>query len=194
MQARFFFPPGTYAKDMQWLRRLFILFCLVLFAQPAHARLPIAARYAQTLREFNPSLDAVTARTLAGRLIDEADAAGLDARFLVALIAVESGWHPGAVSSTGALGLGQFMAGTAAGLRIDPLDPLENLHGVAMHVRTLLDRYSRYDRRNRYALTLSAYNAGSGAVQKYHGIPPYPETLHYVRAVILLWRRLAGLG
>jgi len=134
-----------------------------------------------------------TSREFAGRVIAEADAQGLDARLLVALIAIESSWHPQAVSSAGAIGLGQLMPSTAAGLGVDPRDAQENIHAVALHLRSLLYRYNRYDVQTRYELTLGAYNAGAGAVEKYGGVPPYTETRNYVRSVISLWRRLAGV-
>jgi soluble lytic murein transglycosylase-like protein len=111
---------------------------------------------------------------------------------LVALIAVESDWRPDAVSPAGAVGLGQLMPATAAGLRVDPADPLANIHGVAVHLRGLLDRYAGYDVRSRYVFALAAYNAGAGAVARYGGVPPFAETQSYVRRVILVWRRLAG--
>ncbi|MFN2528892.1 MAG: lytic transglycosylase domain-containing protein [Candidatus Baltobacteraceae bacterium] len=148
--------------------------------------------YAQALRAFNPALDGRTSLVFADRVISEADSQGLDARLLVALIAVESSWHPQAVSSAGALGLGQLMPSTAAGLSVDPHDAQQNIRAVAIHLRSLLDRYSRYDIQTRYELTLSAYNAGAGAVEKYGGVPPYAQTRNYVRSVISLWRRLAG--
>ena len=159
------------------------------FAQPAAGTL-----YAAALRAFNPGLDPQTSLVYAQRVIAEADAQGLDARLLVALIAVESRWRPQAVSSAGAIGLGQLMPSTAAGLGVDPQDARENIHAVALHLRALLDRYGRYDPQTRYVLSLSAYNAGAGAVAKYGGVPPYAETRTYVREVISLWRRLAGLG
>ncbi len=148
--------------------------------------------YARALQAFNPSLDGTSAVTLARSTIEEADAYGLDARLLVALVAVESNWRPGAVSRAGALGLGQLMPATAAGLGVDPSDPLQNLHGVAAHLRSLLDRYADRDRPTRYELALAAYNAGAGAVARYGGVPPYPETLAYVRNVMALWGRLSG--
>lgn len=84
------------------------------------------------------------------------------------------------------------MPGTAQGLGVDPADPYANIAGVAAHLRTLLDEYSGHGAREQYALTLAAYNAGEGAVQRYGGVPPYPETRAYVSAVLRLWRRLAA--
>jgi soluble lytic murein transglycosylase-like protein len=148
--------------------------------------------YAHALMAFNPAFDTRTATLLAQTTIREADEQGLDARLLVALIAVESSWHPQAVSAAGARGLGQFMPATAAGLGVDPDDPVACIHGVAVHLRGLLDRYAALDTTSRYADALAAYNAGAGAVERYGGVPPYPETQAYVRAVISLWRRLSG--
>jgi soluble lytic murein transglycosylase-like protein len=148
--------------------------------------------YAHALQAFNPGLDGRTAVVLAETTLREADAQGLDARLLVAVIAVESSWHPEAVSRAGARGLGQLMPATAAGLGVDPGDPQANIHGVALHLRGLLDRFAALDPAARVADALAAYNAGAGAVDRYGGVPPYPETQAYVRSVISLWRRLAG--
>ncbi len=154
----------------------------------------MVAMYAHALQLFNPSLTTDRAVLLARTTIREADAQGLDARLLVALIATESSWRDDAISNAGARGLGQFMPGTAAGLGVDPDDPLENIHGVAVHLRGLLARYARLGRDDDFIDALAAYNAGAGAVDRYGGVPPYPQTRAYVRTVIGLWRRLAGDG
>jgi peptidoglycan DL-endopeptidase CwlO len=154
----------------------------------------LAVLYAHALRAFNPSLDAHSAVTLAQTTITEADAEGLDARLLVALIAVESSWQSGAISPAGARGLGQLMPQTAQALGVDPDNPQANIHGVAVHLRALLAHYAALDRDDRYVDALAAYNAGSGAVDRYGGVPPYPETRAYVNRVISVWRRLAGQG
>ncbi len=154
----------------------------------------MVALYAHALQLFNPALSDDRASLLARATIHEADAQGLDARLLVALIAVESSWHDQAVSHAGARGLGQLMPGTAAGLGVDPDDPLDNIHGVAMYLRGLVGHYAHLGRDDCFVDALAAYNAGAGAVDRYGGVPPYPETRAYVRAVIGLWRRLAGDG
>ncbi len=152
----------------------------------------MVALYAHALQLFNPSLANDRAALLARTTIAQADAQGLDARLLVALIAVESSWRDDAVSHAGARGLGQLMPATAAGLGVDPDDPLENIHGVAVHLRGLLAHYAQLDREDATIDAIAAYNAGAGAVDRYSGVPPYPETRAYVRAVIRLWRRLSG--
>ena len=150
------------------------------------------AAYARAREAFNPALGGAQSLALARRTIAEADASGLDARLMVALVATESSWRPASVSPAGALGLGQLMPGTAAGLGVDPNDPQQNLHGVAVHLRGLLDRYRGLPGPERYRIALAAYNAGSGAVARYGGIPPYAETRRYVVRVMALWRRLCG--
>ncbi|HTD34405.1 MAG TPA: lytic transglycosylase domain-containing protein, partial [Candidatus Elarobacter sp.] len=121
------------------------------------------------------------------------DAARVDARLVVALVAVESSWDPRAVSPAGARGLGQLMPGTAAGLGVDPDDAAANLHGTVTHLAALLARYGRLPAPERYARAIAAYNAGAGAVDRYGGVPPYAETRSEVRRVIALWRRLCGV-
>lgn len=104
-----------------------------------------------------------------------AEANGLDAGFLQAVARTESGLDPRAVSSAGAIGLMQLMPATARGLGVDPWNPAQNIMGGARHLRALLDRFD-----GRIDLALAAYNAGSGAVTRYGGVPPYAETRIYV--------------
>lgn len=105
--------------------------------------------------------------------------ADLDPALVRAVVAVESGFEPNAVSPAGAKGLMQLMDGTARQLGVaDPFDPEQNLRGGTTFLRYLLDRYG--DER----LALAAYNAGPGAVDRYGGIPPYAETQRYVREVL----------
>jgi soluble lytic murein transglycosylase len=98
---------------------------------------------------------------------------------LHAVVQVESGYNAAAISSKGAIGLMQLMPGTARRLGVaDSLDPLDNLRGGARYLRELLDRFGELP------LALAAYNAGEAAVLRYaRRIPPYAETVAYVRAV-----------
>ena len=170
----------------------FLFFACALLA-PASVRAadPVSA-YALALQHFNPRLDAKTANALALATIAQADREHLDARLLVALIAVESRWNPFARSRSGAIGLGQLMPGTASGLGINAGDPLESVAGAARHLRSLIDRFREGDPDKCCVLALAAYNAGAGAVERYGGVPPYAETRDYVRRVTALWRRLSG--
>lgn len=99
---------------------------------------------------------------------------------LEAVVQVESGYNPDAVSSKGASGLMQLMPATAHALGVsDPFDPEQNLMGGAKYLRQQLDRFNGDEKK-----ALAAYNAGPGAVLRFNGVPPYPETQNYVKKVI----------
>jgi soluble lytic murein transglycosylase-like protein len=171
-------------------RRLFALTLFALALAPARAETGGLRAYADALRAFDGGLSATRAYRLAARVVREADDAHIDARLVVALVAVESSWHERARSPAGARGLGQLMPATAAAVGVDPDDAEDNLHGTVAYLRALLDRYARFDPPGRYVRSLAAYNAGYAAVDRYGGVPPYAETQAYVARVIALWTRL----
>ncbi|HTW13769.1 MAG TPA: transglycosylase SLT domain-containing protein [Nocardioides sp.] len=106
---------------------------------------------------------------------------GVQADLLAAVARQESGFDPKAVSHAGAQGLMQLMPATAKGLGVtDSFDPAQAVDGAARLLRDLLDRFGRTD------LALAGYNAGPGAVMRYQGIPPYPETQNYVRSILAM--------
>ena len=108
-------------------------------------------------------------RDLARRVLVNAERWRLDANMLVAIVTVESRWHTHAVSRSGAIGLGQLMPGTAAGLGVNPRNPGENLSGAARYLSGLMQRFGS----KHYSLVFAAYNAGPKAVAEYGGIPPF---------------------
>jgi soluble lytic murein transglycosylase-like protein len=153
---------------------------------------PLAAvetRYATLLRTINPHLQEHQSLAFARSILATAERNGLDPKLLTALVTVESGWRPDAVSWAGARGLGQLMPATARKLGVNPFDPAQNLHGAARYLRSMLDRFANRGRDTlRYAL--GAYNAGPKAIERYHGIPPFGETQNYVRKVLNVQRTL----
>ncbi|MFM0485108.1 lytic transglycosylase domain-containing protein [Paraburkholderia strydomiana] len=134
---------------------------------------------ADLVQQASPS---AAARVIAfAPVIDQAArAAGLDSALLMAVIEVESGGNPQAVSPKGATGLMQLMPGTGARLGASDLfDVRQNVAAGARHLKDLMRQFGDL------SLALAAYNAGEGAVQKYGGqIPPYAETMSYVPKVM----------
>src|SRR5437588_2537531 len=122
---------------------------------------------------------------LAPLIADAARMHGVDPRLLAAVALRESAFDVHSVSSAGACGLMQLMPDTARFLGVTNIfDPRENVVGGAHYLRTLLDTFN-----GDLDLTLAAYNAGPGAVQKYGGVPPYRETQAYVRSVRAAYER-----
>jgi len=103
----------------------------------------------------------------------------VDPDLVFSVVAAESNFNPKAVSRRGARGLMQLLPATATRLGVkDIFDPEQNIDAGTRFLRDLLTRY-----RGDLALTLAAYNAGPGAVEHYGRVPPYNETVTYVRAI-----------
>jgi soluble lytic murein transglycosylase-like protein len=103
----------------------------------------------------------------------------VDADLITSVIAVESNFDPKAVSRKNARGLMQLLPETAARLGVKNIDdPQENIDGGTRYLRELLQKYN-----NDLVLTLAAYNAGPERVQQYGRVPPFAETISYVRRV-----------
>lgn len=102
-----------------------------------------------------------------------------------AVIMVESGYNPRATSRADARGLMQLIPATASRMLVDDVyDPRQNIFGGVRYLRVLANLFN-----GDLFLTLAAYNAGEGAVAKFGGIPPYPETQAYVARVVSFYRK-----
>lgn len=127
----------------------------------------------QNKKKYAPTIEAMAAKYQ------------LDPKLLHAMIYAESAYNPTAVSSAGAVGMMQLMPATAKRYGVtNRRDPLQNIEGGARYMKDLLKMFNA-----NIKLAVAAYNAGEGAVKKYHNtIPPYPETQNYVKKVMALYR------
>ncbi len=104
----------------------------------------------------------------------------------------ESGFQTDAVSPKGAIGLMQLMPDTARELHADPHDPRQNVEAGTAYLRALVVKYENQE--NGVARAVAAYNAGPAAVDRYNGIPPYPETRNYVYRVLTEYQKSVAEG
>ena len=105
------------------------------------------------------------------------------AKLVRAVIQVESAYNVRARSPKGAMGLMQLMPATARQYAVaDPYDPATNIEAGIKHLKSLMQHLP-------VALALAAYNAGEAAVQRFNGVPPYPETRNYVSRILALANR-----
>ncbi len=108
---------------------------------------------------------------------------GIDPLLVMAVIRQESGGNSKAVSSAGAEGLMQLMPQTAADLGVtDPMNPQQNVKGGIAYLAYLLKLFN-----GNVSWALAGYNAGPGAVERYGGVPPYPETQNYVKNILYMY-------
>ena len=146
-------------------------------ASSEHVDLPAAPPKATSASR---SIGRITDAELHELLARAGSAHDLDVDLLASVVRQESGGNVRAVSRTGAQGLMQLMPGTAADLGVsNAFAPGDNVNGGTAYLDSLLKRYH-----DNLALALAAYNAGPGAVDRWHGIPPYRETRAYVARVI----------
>jgi soluble lytic murein transglycosylase-like protein len=113
--------------------------------------------------------------------------AGLPPALVHSIARAESAYNAGAVSPKGAVGLMQLMPGTAAELKANPYDPAENAEAGARYLRELLLKYESDP--HQVLKAIAAYNAGPAAVDRYKGVPPYAETIEYVKRVVREYER-----
>ena len=162
-------------------------------------RAALLAAPARTAARVEPRPQGAASPATSGPLLRAATATGLPLALLEAVAEEESQGQARAVSPAGALGLMQLMPSTAAALGVrNAFDPTQNALGGARYLKQRLLVYgggraycvtAPLDCPATLRLALAAYNAGPGTVQRFHGVPPYPETRRYVRAVIALYRQ-----
>ncbi|MHB1660958.1 MAG: lytic transglycosylase domain-containing protein [bacterium] len=111
-------------------------------------------------------------------------------KLIEAVIKAESGYNIRAVSDKGAEGLMQLMPQTQRSFDVtDPFNPSQNIYGGTEYLKSLIVKYG-----GNLPLALAAYNAGSKAVKKYGGIPPYSETRNYVNEVMGYYKENSANG
>jgi soluble lytic murein transglycosylase-like protein len=124
-------------------------------------------------------------------LVEAGTEHGVEPLLLYSVMHQESAFNTQATSHKGARGLMQLMPATAARFGVKNIyDPEQNIHGAAQYLRFLLDMFDGDVR-----LALAGYNAGEGAVKKYgYAVPPYPETINYVRRITRRYTVLTTLS
>lgn len=157
------------------------------FVDPIEAEVVrLLPHYKAAAKFFNPNLSDEQAEAIAAAILRSSIQNGVDPRLIVALIACESSFKPDAAGKKGEIGLGQLKPETAAGMGVNPYDPIQNIEGCVRYLRQQLDKFGSLE------LALAAYNAGPNAVSKAGGIPQNSITPRYVQKVIDLYRRLCG--
>jgi hypothetical protein len=123
-------------------------------------------------------------------IADAAKRNGLPVEFVKSVVAAESAFRTDAVSPKGAIGLMQLMPSTAREYGAEPTDPRQNVEAGTQYLRDLLLKYQHDDHQVQRAL--AAYNAGPGTVDRYHGVPPYRETIDYITRVLRKYAKASG--
>ena len=140
-----------------------------------------------TAHSFKSSTPAVSAHAPANinHLVEQtASRFQMDPELINAIVRVESGYDPKAVSSKGAMGLMQLIPATAQRFGVvNPFDPKQNLEGGVNYLKYLMGLFG-----GDLNLSLAAYNAGEHTVQRSGGIPAIPETQDYVRKVTSIYQ------
>jgi soluble lytic murein transglycosylase-like protein len=159
------------------------------FAKPGIA-LPEAFFRGSTRRvvaDLMKKLDAMKPVNALALIHAAAEKHQVPAALVKSIVAAESNFHFEAVSPKGAIGLMQLMPATAQQYGADPNIPEQNVDAGTRYLYFLMQKYRKH--RNPLSRVIAAYNAGPGAVDRYHGIPPFRETRGYVARVMGFMRQ-----
>lgn len=135
----------------------------------------------------NPSMSFDEAGWIAKAILYYSYKYNVDPLIMSALIDTESKFNQNAVSSAGAIGMGQLLPSTASALGVNPYDTLQNIEGACSYMATQLNNFNGDTR-----LALAAYNAGSDAIKQYGSVPPFEETQNYVTQITQKYSQLSG--
>jgi hypothetical protein len=153
------------------------------------------AIYAELIGLFNPELTAAQRDLIARCILVFSPQHNLDHRLVFAMVACESNFNPLATSPKGAMGLGQLMPGTAAGLGVtDAYDIVQNLRGSIRYLSAQIHRYAGRSNYDMFCLGMASYNAGPNRVAALGAVPNIPETIRYVNRVAKLFKELHDKG
>jgi len=173
---------GGYSVPMARVERIVDDEVIVSPAAVAQVAPPALSTVAYDLR-YHPLRKPLFGTAYDAVIVAESKRFDVDAALVSALIRAESNYEPRAVSRKGARGLMQLMPATARRLDVRrPFDPAANVRGGVRYLRELLDRFD-----GKPELVLAAYNAGENAVESYGGVPPYRETVGYVKRILSWW-------
>ena len=135
----------------------------------------------------NPSMSFDEAGWIAKAILYYSYKYNVDPLIMSALIDTESKFNQNAVSSAGAIGMGQLLPSTASALGVNPYDTLQNIEGACSYMATQLNNFNGDTR-----LALAAYNAGSDAIKQYGSVPQFEETQNYVTQITQKYSQLSG--
>ena len=146
---------------------------------------PTSAKFKLFMRERKVFISKLDSNQFDPIISDASRKYGIEAPLIKAVIKAESDFDPNAISHKGARGLMQIMPMNYRLLNVEnPFDPNQSIEGGARYLRDMLDRYN-----GSLHLSLAAYNAGPGAVDRHGGVPPYPETTEYIDRVMRYYQR-----